>query len=123
MQFAKPLIAACGIALAASTASAQPAGQGIFIPTDEAPTNITAHYTCPFGAVTVDYMTAGAFSVALVHLPDETVLMAQVISADGGRYAGGPYIWWDHGNEATYFDTPDPADNDAGVTCTAAAAP
>lgn len=54
--------------------------------------------------VTAEYVNAGANALAIVTFGGETVVMANVISASGARYAGQQYIWWTKGNSADFYD-------------------
>ena len=40
----------------------------------------------------------------IVKLGDDTVLMVNVLSASGARYAGQQYVWWTKGNSADFYD-------------------
>lgn len=116
------LLALAGLALPATGVSAQTPANGIFIPTEEPAATVNRVYSCPSGPVSVDYLTAGTVALAVLHLADEVVVMANVLSADGARYAGGRYAWWDHGSEASLYDLA-AANPDRGETCTPAPVP
>ena len=65
----------------------------------------TVAYSCDGGRkVTAEYVNAGANSLAIVKLGDETLLMVNVLSASGARYAGQHYVWWTKGNSADLYD-------------------
>lgn len=54
--------------------------------------------------VTAEYINAGANSLAVVNLVEQTVLMVSVLSGSGARYAGQQFIWWTKGNSADFYD-------------------
>jgi membrane-bound inhibitor of C-type lysozyme len=89
---------------AAALDAAEAATITIDLPSAADVQTITAHYQCGTMAVTVDYINAGNVSLAVLHLPDEIVVAANVLSGSGARYAGGKYIWWSTGNDATLAD-------------------
>jgi heat shock protein HslJ/membrane-bound inhibitor of C-type lysozyme len=62
----------------------------------------TVNYSCEEMQLQVDYINASKISLAILKMPDETLVAAAVISASGARYAGGEYVWWTKGaREAT----------------------
>ena len=80
----------------------------------------TVAYTCGDGKkISAEYINAGANSLAIVKLGDETVLMANVLSASGARYAGRQYIWWTKGNSADFYDLTKGEDAPPAFSCTA----
>lgn len=73
-----------------------------------------AHYDCAGVAVTVEYINAGAVSLAQLAIGDDVVVAADVVSGSGAKYMGGFYTWWTKGDAATLFDSRKGAD---GVDC------
>jgi len=65
---------------------------------------LTARFTCdqagasiglPAGTFTVQYVTTGDTSLAILPVKGQDLVFAQVISANGGRYVTGRLTWWD----------------------------
>ncbi len=80
----------------------------------------TVAYSCDGDRkVTAEYVNAGANSLAIVKLGDETVLMVNVLSASGARYAGQQYVWWTKGNSADLYDLTKGEDAPAEFSCEA----
>jgi membrane-bound inhibitor of C-type lysozyme len=80
----------------------------------------TVAYSCDGDRkVTAEYVNAGANSLAIVKLGDETVLMVNVLSASGARYAGQQYVWWTKGNSADFYDLTKGEDAPAEFSCEA----
>lgn len=76
-------------------------------------------YSCADGTkLSVQYVNAGANSLALIPLKGETLIFVGVVSGSGARYASGARIWWTKGDEATLSDEMGDAQP---VTCAAAA--
>ncbi|WP_050801362.1 MliC family protein [Gluconobacter morbifer] len=50
------------------------------------------------------YINAGDVSLATLPVKGTTQVFANVIAADGAKYVAGPYVWWNKGMEATFFD-------------------
>jgi membrane-bound inhibitor of C-type lysozyme/heat shock protein HslJ len=64
---------------------------------------VSRQYECDDGrSVDVDYINAGPVSLALLTFEQEFVATVQVIAASGARYAGGRYVWWSNGEEASF---------------------
>ena len=61
-------------------------------------------YVCGDRTLVAEYIDAGAVSLASLQIGSEYILAANVISASGARYAGGSYVWWIKGDEATLED-------------------
>ncbi len=57
----------------------------------------------PDGPFTVTYINGGGNSLAVLPLNGRSLVMANVISADGARYAAGRFIWWDVGGKGATF--------------------
>lgn len=51
----------------------------------------------PAGPFTVTYLNGAGNSLAVLPLGGWSLVMAGVTSADGARYVGGHYQWWDVG--------------------------
>lgn len=65
----------------------------------------TVTYSCEgVPPVTVEYINAGANSLAIVNDGNETMVMVGVLSGSGARYAGQQYIWWTKGDAADFYD-------------------
>lgn len=80
----------------------------------------TVAYSCDGDrTVTAEYVNAGANSLAIVKLGDDTVLMVNVLSASGARYAGQQYVWWTKGNSADFYDLTKGEDAPAEFSCEA----
>ena len=97
-------VLALAAALTLTTAGAEAATLTIDVPEATDVETTTVHYLCGEMPVTVDYINAGPVSLAVLHLPDELVVAANVISGSGARYAGGKYIWWSSGAGTTLAD-------------------
>lgn len=78
-----------------------------------------AVYACGDREIPVEYINAGPVSLAVLTLGEETIVASNVISASGARYAGGQYIWWTKGDEASLYDLTQGEDAPP-VACTAA---
>ncbi|WP_375622083.1 MULTISPECIES: MliC family protein [unclassified Bartonella] len=80
----------------------------IEVPDDPEPTTETVSYQCDMGTskeyVEATYYNAG--NIALVDLKwnGKRIVGSNVISASGGKYVGGQYIWWITKNEAIFYD-------------------
>lgn len=61
-------------------------------------------YACGERTLVAEYIDAGAVSLASLQIGNEYILAANVLAASGARYAGGPYVWWIKGDEATLED-------------------
>lgn len=90
----------------------------IVIPVPSAVDVVTQSYACGGQAVTVDYINAGTISLAVLHMGDELVVAAGVLSGSGARYAGDRYIWWSHGGGADLYDLTGPGGETTPVACT-----
>lgn len=79
----------------------------------------SVRYCCADGTkLSVQYVNAGANSLALIPLKGETLIFVSVVSGSGARYASGAHTWWTKGDEATLSDETGAAQP---VTCAAAA--
>lgn len=80
----------------------------------------TVSYSCDGGrSVKAEYVNAGANSLAVVHLDGQAIVMVNVLSGSGARYAGQQYIWWTKGNSADLYDLTKGEDAPAEFSCTA----
>ena len=73
-------------------------------------------YDCAGKSVAAEYINAGLVSLVTLTIGSEFVVASNVLSGSGAKYAGGQYVWWTKGDEATLIDTMK-GDNDPGVTC------
>ncbi len=89
------------LAIAAGQSAAQAATVTIDVPSAATVDTTTVRYRCGAMPVTVDYINSGPVSLAVLHLPDDLVVAANVISGSGARYAGAQYIWWTSGSGVT----------------------
>ena len=118
-SFAAALGAAALLACAPMTASADTALE-IALPGTEALRDVTTTYDCGHFTMAARYINSGQVSLVTLEWPDNFVVASQLIAASGARYAAGPYVWWEKGGEATFFDvTKD--DGDEGIACTSEA--
>ena len=73
-------------------------------------------YDCRGETVDAEYINAGPVSLVTFSIGGTYVVASGVISGSGARYAGGRYIWWTEGEEATLFDV-SKGEEDPGVVC------
>lgn len=107
--------------LAAATATAAASAVTIDLPGDAPAERQGVTYACDGGrTVAAEYVNAGANALAIVRLGDETVLMVNVLSASGARYAGQQYIWWTKGDAADLYDLTKGEDAQPEFSCKAA---
>jgi heat shock protein HslJ len=76
----------------------------------------TVRYACGDRTIEAEYIDAGSVSLATFTVDGTFIVASNVISGSGARYAGGRYIWWTKGGEATLFDTTK-GDEDPGIAC------
>jgi len=77
----------------------------------------TISYQCDADQrVVAEYINAGANSLAVLKIGEETLIAANVMAASGAKYAGGRYEWWTKGDEATLYDLTK-GENAPGVNC------
>ncbi|MBK5570579.1 META domain-containing protein [Ensifer sp. SSB1] len=76
----------------------------------------TMRYDCGGKAVEAEYINAGPISLVTFTIDGTFVVASNVIAASGAKYAGGQYIWWTKGDEATLFDATK-GDEDQGIAC------
>lgn len=66
---------------------------------------IKASYMCDDQSVAeVVYINAGPVSLATLSRKGEFLVLANVLSGSGARYAGGSLIWWSKGRGASLYD-------------------
>lgn len=81
--------------------------------------DVTATYDCGDFTVAARYLNNDQVSLVTLEWQDNFVVASELIAASGARYAAGPYVWWEKGGDATFFDvTKD--DGDEGIACTSA---
>lgn len=113
MRFSGAIIALAAMGSVASAAEiAIPVAEGTIVE------EIEASYDCGDRTIDVTYINAGTVSLAVLDMDGESVVAANVISGSGARYAGGRYIWWNKGDEASLYDLMDGTDNTPAATCT-----
>lgn len=88
----------------------------IAVPDGIAIDDSTHIYDCPGGQVSVRYINAGTVSLAVFEWDGDQIVASNVVSASGARYAGGRYVWWSKGEEATLEDLMAESD-DALINC------
>lgn len=76
----------------------------------------TVQYDCDGESVDAEYINAGPLSLVTFSIGGHYIAASGIISGSGARYAGGRYIWWTEGEEATLFDVTK-GDEDPGVVC------
>ncbi len=64
----------------------------------------TLAYLCGSTEIDVRYVNARPVSLAIFDWEGERIVASAGIAASGVRYAGGRYVWWSKGSEATLFD-------------------
>lgn len=79
----------------------------------------TLVYDCGSRKVEATYINADDIAFAMLKFDGRTVIMANVISGSGARYAGQELIWWSKGAEATLYDLRK-GDDDPGESCKSA---
>ena len=88
-------------ALLMAAAPASAADISIALPDDTEATEISTLYDCGDFELSARYINADEVSIAVLDWPENFIVTANVISGSGARYAGGPYIWWVKGDEAS----------------------
>lgn len=77
---------------------------------------IRASYACEGGKeLDVEFINVGENSLAVMNWEGRMVVLANVLSGSGARYAGGQYELWDKGGNATLTDLM--GGNTNGITC------
>ena len=94
--FAAALIGSGGVAAAADL--------NIPLGKEASVERLTAEFRCdaegvklglPAGPFIVEYINGGGNSLAVLPIHEKPMIFANVMAADGARYAAGRYIWWD----------------------------
>ncbi|MCA1369088.1 META domain-containing protein [Bradyrhizobium sp. BRP14] len=86
------------------------------IPDASAVDRKTVRYDCGDETVEAEYINAGPVSLVTFSIGGTYIVASSVISGSGAKYAGGRYIWWTKGEEATLFDVTK-GEEDPGVVC------
>lgn len=76
----------------------------------------TVRYDCNGEPVEAEYVNAGPVALVSFSIGGDFIIASGIISGSGARYAGGRYIWWTEGKEATLFDVTK-GQEDPGVLC------
>ena len=106
-------------AFPAAHASADPLT--IDLPGGASANHQTVTYACSDSKrVTAEYINAGANSLAILKLGDETVLAVTVLSGSGAKYVGQQYVWWTKGDQADLYDQTKGEDAPPLFSCTKA---
>lgn len=93
------------LALLAMPMAAQADNIVIPLPGGVKPETIKATYDCgAFGQVSVSYINAPPVALATLAFKSQFLVVSNVLSGSGARYAGGPYIWWSKGRGADLYD-------------------
>jgi membrane-bound inhibitor of C-type lysozyme len=101
-----PVVIPALLTLAATfPASAQQATLSIDLGATGNAERTVTRYECEDGIErVVTYINAAPNFLALFPHEDKTLVMANVLSASGARYAAGQFIWWTSGPDADLYD-------------------
>ncbi|HEV7309331.1 META domain-containing protein [Ensifer sp.] len=120
IEGSKLVLGKAGGGLAVKLASMTTASEGsdvtIRVPGADSVDRQTVRYDCGGKAVEAEYINAGPVSLVTFTIDGTFVVASNVISGSGARYAGGQYVWWTKGEEATLFDAMK-GDEDKGIAC------
>ncbi|OCP11140.1 MULTISPECIES: META domain-containing protein [unclassified Ensifer] len=105
-----------GIKLASTTAGSEGVDVTIRVPGADAADRQSVRYDCGGKVVEAEYINAGPVSLVTFTIDGTFVVASNVIAASGAKYAGGQYIWWTKGEEATLFDATK-GEEDQGIAC------
>ncbi|MBD9558379.1 META domain-containing protein [Ensifer sp. ENS03] len=107
-----------GIALklASMTAASEGTDVTIRVPGADAVDRQSVRYDCGGKAIEAEYINAGPVSLVTFTIDGTFVVASNVIAASGAKYAGGQYVWWTKGEEATLYDATK-GDEDQGTAC------
>jgi membrane-bound inhibitor of C-type lysozyme len=108
-----------GVFLAGAFAAALPVQAediSIKVPAGTKVETVEARYECGDQPVSAQYINAGSVSLAVLTMGDEFVVASNVIAGSGARYAGGQYVWWTKGADATLYDVRK-GEADPGIPC------
>ncbi len=98
----RPVILAAALLLASTTARA--ADLSVPLAPGESVERTTSEFRCdadgarlglPAVPFLVEYINGGGNSLAVLPIRGKPLVFANVVAADGARYAAGPYVWWD----------------------------
>lgn len=108
-----PVLALAGLLPARADTLAIPLPKGMKAQT------INATYRCADGSrLAVTYYNAPPVALASLTVGGEFVVLANVLSGSGARYAGGRFVWWSKGNGGDLTDLTK-GENAAPLSCTA----
>jgi membrane-bound inhibitor of C-type lysozyme len=68
----------------------------------------------PPSSFQVEYINAGAISLAVLPVNGKQLVFASVISGSGARYAANRFIWWDAGSRGITLSAPGSSGEDRG---------
>ncbi|NUS71680.1 MAG: META domain-containing protein [Ensifer adhaerens] len=102
--------------LASMTAASEGADVTIRIPGADAVDRQSVRYDCGGKAIEAEYINAGPVSLVTFTIDGTFVVASNVIAASGAKYAGGQYVWWTKGEEATLYDATK-GEEDQGTAC------
>lgn len=89
------------------------------LPGGAKPETIKANYDCgAFGPVMVSYINAPPVALATLSFKGQFLVLSNVLSGSGARYAGGQYIWWSKGRGADLYDLTKGEDAPPIASCT-----
>ena len=103
---------------AVSTATA---ADRIVIPVPKGSSVVTdkVSYSCDkLKVVEATYINAPPIALATLTFNDEFVVMANVLSGSGARYAGDRWVWWTKGNSGSLYDLTNGESAPPIATCT-----
>lgn len=92
---------AAPLALGVVAATADAAGEVMIDFPDAQVEDRTVAYACGPTRLDVRYVNAGDVSLAIFDWNGARVVASAVVSGSGARYAGGQYVWWSKGTDAT----------------------
>lgn len=96
---------AFALALLAMPMAAEADNIVIPLPGGAKPETIKATYDCgAFGPVAASYINAPPVALATLAFKGQFLVLSNVLSGSGARYAAGPYIWWSKGRGAELYD-------------------
>ncbi|WP_246564277.1 MliC family protein [Ancylobacter sonchi] len=102
----KPILRTAGV-LALCMAAGAAGADTLTIPLPKGARAQTIHaaYRCADGGrLKVSYYNAPPVALASLTVGGEFVVLANVLSGSGARYAGGRFIWWSKGNNGDLYD-------------------
>jgi membrane-bound inhibitor of C-type lysozyme len=107
------------LALLAVPVAAQADNIVIPLPGGAKPETIEANYDCgAFGQVSASYINAPPVALATLSFKGQFLVLSNVLSGSGARYAAGPYIWWSKGRGADLYDLTKGEDAPPIASCT-----